>query len=208
MTRSWLKCFGLVLALFPAVFAWGDSISTQGPVHPGTAKAYFAGGCFWCMTPPFEKLKGVLKVTAGYADGNGENPTYDDYADRGFTETVEILYDPAQISYPELVGVYWKQINPTDPEGQFVDRGPQYRSAIFYLSAKQKVEAEQSKSVLGKSGLYDKPIVTPVKAFTNFYPAEDYHQDFYKKNPMHYQLYHAASGRDEYLDGIWGKGKH
>jgi peptide methionine sulfoxide reductase msrA/msrB len=203
MTRSWLKCFALVLALVPAGLAWG----TEAQI-PTSQKAYFAGGCFWCMTPPFEKLKGVLKVTAGYADGNGENPTYDDYADRGFTETVEILYDPAQISYPELVGVYWKQINPTDPEGQFVDRGSQYRSAIFTLNAKQKVEAEQSKSVLGKSGLYDKPIVTPVKAFTNFYPAEDYHQDFYKKNPLHYQMYHAASGRDEYLDGIWGKGKH
>ena len=209
MTRSWFKLFGLILALFPVGAALGEPTATVAQQScEGTAKAYFAGGCFWCMTPPFEKLKGVLKVTAGYADGQGENPTYDDYADRGFTETVEILYDPARISYPELVGVYWKQINPTDAEGQFVDRGPQYRATLFYLNPKQKMEAEQSKSVLNKSGLYDKPIVTPVKAFTDFYPAEDYHQDFYKKNPMHYQLYHMNSGRDDYLDGIWGKGKH
>ncbi|HVM33058.1 MAG TPA: peptide-methionine (S)-S-oxide reductase MsrA [bacterium] len=195
--RAFFKILFFSLALIPGMAA-------AAPAQ----KAYFAGGCFWCMTPPFEKLKGVLKVTAGYADGQGTGATYDDYAEKGFTETVEITYDPAMIDYPELLGVYWKQINPTDPEGQFVDRGPQYRSAIYYLNEKQRAQAEQSKKVLDKSGLYDKPIVTPVKKFTNFYPAEDYHQDFYKKNPLHYEMYHAASGRDSYLDGIWGKGKH
>ena len=184
--------------------AFGTGLQAQ----PKTETALFAGGCFWCMTPPFEKLKGVLKVTAGYADGRGENPTYEDYADKGYTESVKILYDPAQISYAQLVDVFWRQINPTDEQGQFVDRGPQYRADIFYLDEAQRKTAEKSKAALGKSGLYDKPILTPVKKFTNFYPAEDYHQDFYKKNPIHYDLYHANSSRDEYLDGVWGKGKH
>ena len=115
-----------------------------------TATALFAGGCFWCMTPPFEKLKGVLKVTAGYADGTGENPTYDDYADRGFTESVEILYDPSQITYAQLVDVFWKQINPTDEQGQFVDRGPQYRAAIFYFNNFQTGDGRKIKGRFGK----------------------------------------------------------
>ncbi len=176
--------------------------------QPQTQSAVFAGGCFWCMTPPFEQLKGVLKVTAGYADGTGENPTYDDYAEKGFTEGVSITYDPSKITYAQLVDVFWKQINPTDPNGQFVDRGPQYRAAVFYLSEEQKKLAEKSKADLDKSGRYPQPIVVPVKKFINFYPAEDYHQDFYKKNPLHYNLYHSNSGRDEYLDSVWGKGKH
>ena len=174
----------------------------------GTAVATFAGGCFWCMTPPFEKLKGVVKVTAGYADGKGADPTYEDYAENGFTEAVQITYDPAIITYSDLVDVFWKQINPTDPNGQFVDRGPQYRAAVFYHNPTQKKLAERSKMALDRTHRYDKPIVTPVSAFTNFYPAEDYHQDFYKKNPMHYHLYHSQSGRDDYLDNVWGEGKH
>jgi peptide methionine sulfoxide reductase msrA/msrB len=174
----------------------------------GVETATFAGGCFWCMTPSFEKLDGVLKVTAGYADGQGEDPTYDDYAEKGFTEAVQITYDPAKITYTDLVDVYWKQINPTDAEGQFVDRGPQYRAAIYYQNPIQKKLAERSKRALDKSGRYDKPIVTAIEPFKNFYPAEDYHQDYYKKNPIHYNLYHDNSGRNEYLDGIWGEGKH
>ena len=174
----------------------------------GVETATFAGGCFWCMTPPFEKLDGVLKVTAGYADGQGEDPTYDDYAEKGFTEAVQITYDPAKITYTDLVDVYWKQINPTDAEGQFVDRGPQYRAAIYYQTPIQKKLAERSKRALDKSGRYDKPIVTAIAPFKNFYPAEDYHQDYYKKNPIHYNLYHDNSGRNEYLNGIWGEGKH
>src|SRR5579863_5855398 len=131
-----------------------------------TEIATFAGGCFWCMTPPFEKLDGVLKVTAGYADGQGENPTYDDYGDKGYTEGVQITYDPSKITYAQLVDVFWKQINPTDPNGQFVDRGPQYRAAVFYHNPTQKKLAERSKQALGRTHRYDKPIVTPVSAFT------------------------------------------
>jgi peptide methionine sulfoxide reductase msrA/msrB len=173
-----------------------------------TETATFAGGCFWCMTPPFEKLDGVLKVVAGYADGQGEDPTYEDYAEKGFTEGVQITYDPTKITYSDLVEVFWKQINPTDAEGQFVDRGPQYRAAIYYHNETQRKLAERSKKALGKTGKYDGPIVTKILPFKNFYAAEDYHQDYYKKNPFHYNMYHDHSGRNEYLDSIWGEGKH
>jgi len=170
--------------------------------------AVFAGGCFWCMTPPFEKLPGVLKVVAGYADGQGKDPTYDDYGDKGYTEGVSIVYDPSKITYAKLVDVFWRQINPTDPNGQFVDRGPHYRAAIYYLDGPQRKTAEKSKKDLDHSGRYDKPIAVPVKKFVNFVPAEDYHQDYYKKDPENYNSYHDHSGRDEYLDSVWGKGNH
>jgi peptide methionine sulfoxide reductase msrA/msrB len=196
--------FPLILSLVIG-FSFLNVLKSQAA---STETATFAGGCFWCMTPPFEKLDGVLKVVAGYADGQGEDPTYDDYADKGFTEAVQITYDPMKITYSDLVDVYWKQINPTDAEGQFVDRGPQYRAAIYYQNPIQKKLAERSKRALDKSGRYDKPIVTAIAPFKNFYPAEDYHQDYYKKNPIYYNLYHDNSGRNEYLDGIWGEGKH
>src|SRR6266850_2482292 len=149
-------------------------------------KALFAGGCFWCMQPPFEKLTGVTSVTAGYTGGAGASPTYKDYAQKGHIEAVEITYDPARISYSQLLDVFWRQINPTDGGGQFVDRGPKYRSAIFFLNDEQKRLAEKSKEELGKSRRYDKPIVTEILAASTFYPAEDYHQDYYKKNPIRY----------------------
>jgi peptide methionine sulfoxide reductase msrA/msrB len=196
--------FPLILSLVIG-FSFLNVLKSQAA---STETATFAGGCFWCMTPPFEKLDGVLKVVAGYADGQGEDPTYDDYADKGFTEAVQITYDPMKITYSDLVDVYWKQINPTDAEGQFVDRGPQYRAAIYYQNEVQRKLAERSKRALDKSGRYDKPIVTAIAPFKNFYPAEDYHQDYYKKNPIHYNLYHDNSGRNEYLDGVWGEGKH
>ncbi len=170
-------------------------------------KATFAGGCFWCMQPPFEKLKGVVKVLAGYAGGSGKNPTYEDYAEKGYVEAVEISYDPSVISYSQLLDVFWRQINPTDPSGQFVDRGPQYRSAIFYHNEEQKRLAEESKEELTKSGRFHKPIVTEILKATTFYKAEDYHQDYYKKNPVRYKYYRWRSGRDQYLEKIWGRDK-
>jgi peptide methionine sulfoxide reductase msrA/msrB len=201
-----MKKLNFVFILFLVIgFSFFNSLKSHAS---GVETATFAGGCFWCMTPPFEKLDGVLKVTAGYADGQGPDPTYDDYAEKGFTEAVQITYDPSKITYSDLVDVFWKQINPTDAEGQFVDRGPQYRAAIYYQNPIQKKLAERSKKALDKSGRYDKPIVTAIAPFKNFYPAEDYHQDYYKKNPIHYNLYHDNSGRNEYLDGIWGEGKH
>lgn len=197
LTGKFLAGFLIVMAMTP-----------NAEAKSKTETATFAGGCFWCMTPPFEKLSGVLKVVAGYTDGTGPNPTYEDYGDKGYTEGVQVIYDPSEITYAQLVDVFWRQINPTDPNGQFVDRGPHYRAGIFYHNAQQEKIAEKSREELNKSGRYDKPIVVPIKKYVNFVPAEDYHQDYYKKNPVHYEMYHMGSGRDQYLDGIWGKGNH
>jgi peptide methionine sulfoxide reductase msrA/msrB len=167
-------------------------------------KATFAGGCFWCMEPPFEKLRGVVHVLAGYTGGSGENPTYQDYAEKGYVEAVEITYDPSIITYSQLLNVFWRQIDPTDAGGQFVDRGPQYRSAIFYHNEEQKGLAEKSKEDLAESGRFDRPIVTEILKAAPFYKAEDYHQDYYKKNPIRYEYYRWRSGRDQYLAKVWG----
>lgn len=168
-------------------------------------KATFAGGCFWCMEPPFEKIEGVKEVLSGYMGGSGQSPTYEDYAQKGHVEVVQITYDPSKVSYSRLLDVFWKQIDPTDPGGQFVDRGPQYRSAIFYHNDEQKQLAEKSKQELEKSGRYDKPIKTEIIQASVFYPAEDYHQDYAKKSPLRYKYYRYRSGRDQYLDKVWGQ---
>ncbi|MFP3982154.1 MAG: peptide-methionine (S)-S-oxide reductase MsrA [Desulfurivibrionaceae bacterium] len=168
-------------------------------------KATFAGGCFWCLEKPFEKLPGVLSVTSGYTGGNTENPTYDNYARGGHIEAVEIDYDPGIISYRELLDVFWRQIDPTDAGGQFADRGHSYTTAIFYHDWEQKKQAEQSRKELSESGVFEKPIVTPVVPADTFYRAEDYHQDYYRKNPLRYKFYRSGSGRDEFLDKVWGK---
>jgi len=171
-------------------------------------KAIFAGGCFWCMQPPFQKLKGVVTVTSGYTDGKGANPTYDNYAEMGYVEAIEVIYNPRVISYPELLHVFWRQIDPTDPGGQFVDRGPQYRSAVFYFDSSQKELAEKSRAKFDKSGRFTKPIVTEIIKASTFYKAEDYHQDYYKKNPVRYKYYRYRSGRDQFLDKTWGKDRY
>jgi methionine-S-sulfoxide reductase len=170
-------------------------------------KAIFAGGCFWCMEPPFEKLEGVKSVVSGYIGGDKENPTYKEVSGgmTGHAEAVEITYDPAKISYDQLLEVFWMNIDPTDPRGQFVDRGSQYRTGIFYLNDEQKQLAEASKDRLGKSGRFNSPIVTEIVAATTFYPAEDYHQDYYKENSVNYSFYRYNSGRDQYLKKVWGK---
>ena len=175
-----------------------------------TATATFAGGCFWCMEPPFEKLDGVLDVVSGYSGGAEANPSYEQVSSgaTGHAESVQVTYDPARIGYAELLDVFWRQIDPTDPGGQFGDRGRQYRPAIFYHDEEQRRLAEASKAELEGSGRYDAPIVTEITAFTAFYPAEDYHQDYYKKNPVRYKTYRYLSGRDRYLDGIWGADRH
>lgn len=172
-----------------------------------TAKAIFAGGCFWCMEPPFEKLDGVQAVVSGYIGGDKENPTYKEVSGgmTGHAEAVEVTYDPAKVSYDQLLEVFWMNVDPTDARGQFVDRGSQYRTGIFYLNAEQKQLAEASKERLGKSGRFDRPIVTEITAATTFYPAEDYHQDYYKENSVNYSFYRYNSGRDQYLKKVWGK---
>ncbi len=172
-----------------------------------TAKAIFAGGCFWCMEPPFEKLEGVHAVVSGYIGGHKDNPTYQEVSAgiTGHTEAVEISYDPSKISYDQLLEVLWKNIDPTDAGGQFVDRGSQYRSGIYYLDAEQKKLAEASKQRLAESGRFDRPIVTEIVAAGTFYPAEDYHQDYYKESSVRYKLYRYNSGRDQFLTKTWEK---
>ena len=166
--------------------------------------ATFAGGCFWCMEPPFEKLNGVIEVISGYTGGSGENPTYYTYSKKGHIEAIQITYNPSNITYSELLAVFWRQIDPTDAGGQFVDRGKQYKSAIFYHNDEQKTLAEKSKEELGKSGRFNKPIVTKILKASPFYKAEDYHQDYYKKSSGQYKFYRSRSERDQYLKEKWG----
>ncbi len=172
-----------------------------------TERAIFAGGCFWCMEHPFEKLDGVISVTSGYIGGEQKNPTYQQVSagGTGHAEAVEIVFDPAVIGYSELLDVLWMQIDPTDAGGQFVDRGSQYRSGIFYVNEEQRLLAEESKQRLAATGRYSQPLVTEIVPATTFYPAEAYHQDYYKENPLRYYFYRSGSGRDHYLDKVWGE---
>lgn len=170
--------------------------------------ALFAGGCFWCMETPFEDLAGVNDVVSGYSGGKGVDPSYEDYAAKGHVEVVEITYDPSKITYHQLLNVFWRQINPTDGGGQFVDRGPQYRSVIFYLNDEQKKEAEQSKQALQDAGIYNQPIATEILPAGEFYRAEDYHQNYHSEHKFRYKFYRSRSGRDQYLDKIWGKDRN
>jgi peptide methionine sulfoxide reductase msrA/msrB len=172
-----------------------------------TQKATFAGGCFWCMEKPFEKLDGVLSVVSGYIGGHRENPTYKDVSagTTGHAEAVEIIYDPEKISYEELLEVFWRQVDPTDAGGQFVDRGSQYRTGIFYHDEKQKEAALASKAALQNRMVFGKPVVTEVTKAGTFYPAEEYHQDYYKKNPIRYKFYRSRSGRDQFLENYWAE---
>lgn len=171
--------------------------------------ATFAGGCFWCMQPPFEKVNGVIEVIAGYTGGHKENPTYEEASSgtTGHVEAIQVKFDPSKVTYSQLLDVFWRQIDPTDSGGQFVDRGSQYRSVIFYHSEEQKMLAEQSKQALEESGRFDKPIVTEIIKATKFYKAEEYHQDYYKKNPIRYKFYRFNSGRDQFLKKEWADDK-
>ena len=170
-------------------------------------KATFAGGCFWCMEPPFEKLDGVKEVISGYTGGHKENPTYEEVSSgtTGHVEAVEVIFYPTKVSYVKLLDVFWRQVNPTDNGGQFVDRGPSYVTGIFTHTEEQKRLAEASKKRLEQSGRYDKPIVTEIRPAGPFYRAEEYHQDYYKKNPVRYKFYRYNSGRDKYLEQVWAK---
>jgi len=170
-------------------------------------KATFAGGCFWCTESDFEKLPGVAKVISGYTGGTKENPTYAEVSSgkTGHVEAVQVYYDPTKITYEELLDYFWKHVDPTDAGGQFVDRGGQYRSAIFYHDEEQKRLAEKSKEALSKSGRFNKPVVTEIVKFTKFYEAEDYHQDYYKTHALKYKFYRYTSGRDQFLEKAWGK---
>ena len=166
-----------------------------------TEKATLAGGCFWCMQPPYDNLPGVISTTVGYTGGHIKNPTYDQVISgtTGHLEAVEIVFDPKKIQYETILDVFWKNIDPTNLFGQFADTGPQYLTAIFFHSKEQQMIALNSIDKLNKSGLYDKPIVTTVRPSEVFYTGEEYHQEYYKKNPLRYQLYKQGSGRDDYI---------
>lgn len=169
--------------------------------------ATFAGGCFWCMEPPFEQLDGVVSVTVGYIGGSKANPTYDEVCTgtTGHAEAVQVVYDPAKISYTQLLEVFWRNVDPTTTDAQFADHGTQYRTAIFYYSEDQKRLAQSSKDALAKSGKFKDPIVTTLEAASPFYPAEEYHQDYSKKNPLRYNAYKYGSGRQGFIEKNWGK---
>jgi peptide methionine sulfoxide reductase msrA/msrB len=171
--------------------------------------ATFAGGCFWCTESDLEKVPGVLKVVSGYTGGFKENPTYEEVCSgrTGHLEAVQVYYNPSKVTYEQLLDVFWRHIDPTDEGGQFVDRGSQYRSAVFYHDEEQKGIAEKSRDALTRSGTFAKPLATQILPLAIFYEAEDYHQDYYKKSPSHYQFYRSNSGRDSFLKKIWGDDK-
>jgi len=171
----------------------------------GNELATFAGGCFWCMVSPFEEMPGIVQVVSGYTGGHTVNPTYEEVCSEttGHAEAVQITYDPAFMSYKQLLELFWRQIDPTDPGGQFHDRGESYRTAIFYHTEEQRLEAEASKRELEKSGRFDRPIVTAIEPAGPFYAAEDYHQGYHHKQPFRYKLYRRGSGRDAFIDKHW-----
>ena len=192
--------FVFLLLLFSCI-----SLQTSN-MSQNTEKAYFAGGCFWCMEPPFEALDGVLEATSGYMGGETENPTYEQVSmgNTGHAEVVEIEYDPNIITYSELLEVFWRNIDPTALNYQFADVGSQYRTEIFTVGPNQMEDALSSKDELEKSNKFDKPIVTAITEAPVFYIAEEYHQDFYKKQSARYKIYAEASGRKGFLEDTWG----
>jgi peptide-methionine (S)-S-oxide reductase len=178
--------------------------------EPHLETATFAGGCFWCMEPPFDALPGVVSVTSGYTGGHRPNPTYETVSagGTGHAEAVQVRFDPARVSYERLLQVFWRNIDPLAKDRQFCDSGTQYRSAIFYHSADQRQLAEASKQALEKEPRFTGRIVTPIVAAATFYPAEEYHQKFYRKNPLRYKYYRTGCGRDRRLKELWGSAEH
>jgi peptide methionine sulfoxide reductase msrA/msrB len=188
-------------------FVSKGNIKTNVSIPEGKDVATFAGGCFWCVESDFEKAgkEGILEVVSGYAGGSEENPSYEQVSSgvTGHVEAVQVIYDSDKISYGELLDIFWRHIDPTDDKGQFVDKGEQYKSVIFYHNEEQKKLAEKSKKELAESKIFDKPIVTEIKKFKSFYKAEDYHQDYYKKSSIKYNFYRYLSGRDSFLEKTW-----
>ena len=204
MIMKVLLCISIVAVAVAVAHQARPKVEAESPYK----KATFAGGCFWCMEPPFEKLDGVIEVVSGYIGGHKKSPTYEEVSSgsTGHAEAIQVLYDPSQVKYEELLDVFWMQINPTDLGGQFADRGSQYRTAIFAHDEEQKRLAEQSKEALQRSGKFERPIATEIVEATEFYKAEEYHQDYYKKSPSHYKRYRYGSGRESYLKETWGDG--
>ena len=204
MTTLLRAALALLTSLALASAAWAQ---VPGPsAKPMTAVATFAGGCFWCMEPPFDKLPGVLGTTSGYMGGSRKNPTYEEVSSgtTGHAEVVQVLYDPSKVSYEKLLEVFWVNVDPTVKDRQFCDVGTQYRTAIFVHSPEQRKAAEASKAALEKSKPFKEAIVTPIVDAGDFWPAEDYHQDYYLKNPVRYTYYRTGCGRDARLKQLWG----
>jgi methionine-S-sulfoxide reductase len=201
----------LVFALlFSAATAFlvGPSRAQSSP-PPATKTAILAGGCFWCIQPAFDKAKGVIKTVVGYSGGTEPNPTYELVSSEktGYRESIEITYDPTKISFDQLLDIYWRQIDPTQADGQFTDIGPSYRAAIFYSDNEEKKIAEASKEKLSRSRKFDKPIVTEILPAMKFYPAEAYHQKYYQQNPEHFEAFEKGSGRVSFEKKTWGDGR-
>jgi len=212
--RSWIAA-GAVLALAVAAGVAnsqnpGKSAAPAAQATPmvGTAKATFAGGCFWCVEADFDKVPGVISTTSGYIGGTVANPTYEQVSAKttGHAEAVEIVFDPAKVSFEQLLEKYWRTIDPTTKDRQFCDAGSPYRTAIFTHGPQQAAAAQASKAALEKSKPFKAPIVTTIEAAGAFYPAEGYHQDYYKKNPVRYNYYRSSCGRDSRLKELWGQG--
>jgi peptide-methionine (S)-S-oxide reductase len=208
--KNAISALGAVVALLLSLsavpaFAAGDMKAPQ-PAQGRMEKATFAGGCFWCMEHPFDELNGVVSVTSGYTGGHTKNPTYEEVSagGTGHAESVQIVYDPAKISYEKLLAVYWHNIDPTVKDRQFCDSGHQYRSAIFYHTEAQRLAAVKSKAALEAHKPFAGPVVTEITKATEFYPAEEYHQHYYKKNPIRYRYYRFGCGRDHRLQELWG----
>lgn len=185
--------------------AWGEE-KGEGLSRQSHQKATFAGGCFWCLQPVYDKQPGVVTTTVGYMGGKKENPTYEEVSTgrTGHAEVIEVVYDPSKISYSELLDAFWRSIDPTNPRGQFADTGTQYRTAIFYHDEEQKHLAGESREKLARTGKFDRPIATEIVSASRFYPAEEYHQKYYLKNAGHYELYKTGSGRAGFLKKLWG----
>jgi peptide methionine sulfoxide reductase msrA/msrB len=201
----------ILLAAAVGGFACSSQAASEPVDIPGPSElATFAGGCFWCMEPPFEGQPGVRSVTSGYTGGSEANPTYQEVSSgrTGHTECVQIDFNPELISYDDLLEIYWRSFDPTDAGGQFADRGSQYRPGIFFHSEAQRAAAERSMAALAASGRFSKPIAVEITEFSAFYPAEDYHQDYYRKNPAHYNAYAVGSGRKGFLKRVWGDEKY
>lgn len=204
---------GLTVPLFWLARGWAGEEARGGVVmekpvlHGDEELATFAGGCFWCLQPPFDKMAGVLGTIVGYTGGNVPNPSYEAVSSgrTGHVEAIQILFDPKKVTYRQLVDEFFHNIDPTDNGGQFADRGSQYRTGIFYHSEAQRLEAEAAKRALQESGKFKQPIVTPITAATDFYRAEEYHQAYYKKNATHYKVYKVGSGRAGFIESLWGK---
>lgn len=206
-TRNLCAITIAALALLPASALPGSAADARRATTGEAATAIFAGGCFWCMEPPFDAIDGVISTTSGYIGGETDNPTYQQVSSgkTGHTEAVRIEYDPDKVTYERLLEVFWVNIDPTDANGQFCDRGSQYRPGIFYVDETQRALAEQSRAALADSKPFDQPITIALTAATKFHAAEAYHQDYYLTNPYRYKFYRAGCGRDQRLQALWGE---